>query len=119
MKENSKEKEELLFSSENAILKYTEIDDFKGSVISSIDYEVELNDNRDYIGGDFIFEVDEALKAYGFTNIDELLAYCKQTIKGDTDAKQMWNKIKNDFESHDIKISPDEYEGGYFYRRNK
>lgn len=114
MKEDSKDKEELLFSSDNATLKYEEIDDMEDEVISSIDYEVELNDNGDYIGGDFIFEVDEALKAYEFTNIDELLTYCKQIIKDDTDVKQMWDKLKNDFESHNIKVSPDEYEGGYF-----
>lgn len=108
----------LLFSSENATLKYELIDDMEDGVISTIDYEVELNDNGDYIGGDFIFEMDDALKAYGFTNVDELIAYCKQIIKGDTDAKQMWNKIKNDFESHNIDVSPDEYEGGYNYMTN-
>lgn len=110
--------EKIIFSSDNATLKYGEIDDMEDGAISTIDYEVELNDNRDYIGGDFIFEMDEALKAYGFTNVDELIAYCKQIIKDDTDAKQMWDKIKNDFESHDIEVSPDEYEVGYNFMTN-
>lgn len=114
-----KEMETILFSSDNATLKYAEEDDMEGGVISTIDYEVELNDNGgDYIGGDFIFEIDEALKVYGFTNVDELIAYCKQIIKGETDAKQMWDKIKNDFESHDIEVSPDEYEGGDNFMTN-
>jgi len=108
----------LLFSSDNATLKYEEIDDMEGGVIPSIDYEVELNDNGDYIGGDFIFEIDEALKAYGFTKVDELVAYCKQIIKDDTDVKQMWDKLKNDFEAHDIDVSPDEYEGGDNFMTN-
>lgn len=108
----------ILFSSENAILKYAETDDLEGGVIPTIEYEVELNDNGDFISGDFIFEINEALKAYGFTIIDELLAYCKQIIKGDTGAKQMWYKIKNDFESHDIDVSPDEYEGGNAFMTN-
>ncbi len=110
--------EKILFKSENATLKYVEEDDIEDGVISTIDYEVELNDNGDYIGGDFIFEIDEALKAYGFANVDELIAYCKQIIKDNTDAKQMWDKIKNDFESHDIEVSPDEYEGGYNFMTN-
>ena len=114
-----KEMETILFSSDNATLKYAEEDDMEGGVISTIDYEVELNDNGgDYIGGDFIFEIDEALKVFGFTNVDELIAYCKQIIKGETDAKQMWDKIKNDFESHDIEVSPDEYEGGDNFMTN-
>ena len=107
-----------IYNSENATLKYVEDDDMEDGVMSTIDYEVELNDNGDYIGGDFIFEMDDALKTYGFTNVDELIAYCKQIIKGDKDAKQMWNKIKNDFESHDIEVSPDEYEGGDNFMTN-
>lgn len=110
--------ETILFSSDNATLKYVEEDDMEGGVISTIDYEVELNDNGDYIGGDFIFEMDDALQAYGFTNVDELIAYCKQIINAGTDAKQMWDKIKNDFESHGIDVSPDEYEGGYNFMTN-
>lgn len=110
--------ETILFSSDRVTLKYVEDNDMEDGVISTIDYEIELNDKGDYIGGDFIFEMDEALKAYGFTKVDELIAYCKQIIKGDTDAKQMWDKIKNDFESHNIDVSPDEYEGGYNYMTN-
>ncbi len=110
--------ETILFSSDNATLKYVEEDDMEGGVISTIDYEVELNDNGDYIGGDFIFEMDDALKAYGFTNVDELIAYCRQIIKGNTDAKQIWDKIKDDFEAHDIDVSRDEYEGGYNFMTN-
>lgn len=110
--------ETILFSSDRVTLKYVEDNDKEDGVISTIDYEIELNDKGDYIGGDFIFEMDEALKAYGFTKIDELIAYCKQIIKGDTDAKQMWDKIKNDFESHNIDVSPDEYEGGYNFMTN-
>ena len=110
--------ETILFSSDRVTLKYVEDNDMEDGVISTIDYEIELNDNGDYIGGGFIFEMDEALKAYGFTIVDELIAYCKQIIKGDTDAKQMWDKIKNDFESHNIDVSPDEYEGGYNYMTN-
>ena len=108
----------IIFESEYATLKYEEIDDMEDGIISTIDYEVELNDNGDFIGGGFIFEMDDALKAYGFTNAEDLIAYCKQIIKGGTDAKQMWNKIKDDFESHDIDVSPDEYEGGYNFMTN-
>lgn len=110
--------DKILFNSENATLKYVEIDDMDGGIIPTIEYEVELNDNGDFIGGNLVFEMDDALRAYGFTNIDELIAYCKQIIKGDTDAKQMWDRIKNDFESHDIEVSPDEYEGGYNFMTN-
>ena len=108
----------LLFSTDNATLKYEEIEDMEDGVFSTIDYEVNLNANGDYFGGDFIFEINEALKAYGFSNVDELIAHCKKIIKGDTDAKQMWDKIKNDFESHNIDVSPDEYEGGYNFMTN-
>ena len=104
-----------IFSSDKATLKYVEMEEDE---ITTIDYEVQLNNNGDFIGGDFIFEMDDALKAYRFTNVDELIAYCKQIIKGDKDAKQMWNKIKNDFESYDIEVSPDEYEGGDNFMSN-
>lgn len=105
----------IIFCSDNATLKYVEMEEDE---ITTIEYEVELNDNGDYIGGDFIFEMDVALKAYGYTNLDELIAYCKQIIKGDKDAKQMWDKIKNDFESHGIEVSLDEYEGGDNFMTN-
>lgn len=103
----------IIFSSENAILKYAETDDLEGSVIPTIDYEVELNGNGDYIGGDFIFEMDEALNSYNFTTVDELITHCKHLINGVDDVRQMWMIIKDDFEAHKIDVSPDEYEGGY------
>ncbi len=105
----------MIYKSKNAELKYVEMEEDE---ITTIDYEDKLNDNGDLIGGDFIFEIDEALKAYGFTNVDELVTYCKQIINGDLDAKQMWKRIKDDFESHDIEVSPDEYEGGYNFMTN-
>ena len=110
--------EQIIYSTDNATLKYSETDDIEGGVIPTIEYEVELNDNGDYIGGDFIFEMDEALKAYNYTTIDELIVYCKQLINGVEDVRQMWMKIKDDFETHKIDVSPDEYEGGYNFMTN-
>ena len=102
-----------IFENDNAILKYVDEDD-----ITSIDYEVETNDDGDYIGGDFLFKQDDALKAYGFSNNEELISYCKQLIKGGQDVEEMWHIIMDAFEAHGIDVSPDEYEGGSNFMTN-
>lgn len=105
--------ETIIYEVENATLKYDEEDEF-----TSIDYEVETNDDGDFIGGNFLFEQDDALNAYGFSNNKELISYCKQLIKGSQDVEEMWHKIMDDFEAHGIDVSPDEYEGGSNFMTN-
>lgn len=105
--------EKLIFKSSNAILKYVEDDD-----ITSIDYEVEENADGDFIGGNFLFEKDEALKAYGFSDVEELIPYCKRLVLNIEDVEMKWHTIMADFELHNIDVSPDEYEGGSDFMTN-
>lgn len=105
--------ETFIYEVENATLKYVDEDDF-----TSIDYEIETNEDGDFIGGNFLFEQDDALKAYGFSNNKELITYCKQLIKGNQDVEEMWHTIMDDFEAHGIDVSPDEYEGGSNFMTN-
>jgi len=106
--------ERIIYSSATTSLKYVEEEDD----ITSIDYQMEVNDEGDFIGGDFLFDKKEVFMMYHFASIDDLIEYCKHIIKGATDVKQMWKIILDDFKSHYIDVSPDEYEGGQDFMTN-
>ena len=100
--------ERIIFSSDNAYLKYVEEEED----LTSIDYQIYLDDNGDFIGGDFLFDKKEVFMMYHFSTIDDLAVYCKHIINGVDDVKEMWTIILNDFKNHYIDVNPDEYEGG-------
>lgn len=106
--------EKTIFSSDSAFVKYVEEEDD----LTSIDYQMEVNDEGDFIGGDFLFDKKEVFMMYNFASIDDLVEYCKHIIKGASDVKQMWQIILDDFKSHYIDVSPDEYEGGQDFMTN-
>lgn len=106
---NKKERnhmEKIIYENKDVVLKYVEDED-----ITSIDYEIILNDRGYFMAGDFIFNKEEVMKVYNCFDVDGLISYCRTIISKELGVKENWEKIARDFKSHGVVINADEYEG--------
>ena len=98
--------EKIIYKTEKATLKYVEDEE-----ITSIDYEIKLNDRGYFMSGDFMFNKEKSLKAYNCFNADGLISYCRTIVSEELGVKENWEKIARDFKSHGVEINSAEYEG--------